>query len=226
MQRPKPCAGTCAQTPPTHLMLAMTNLRRACPDTGHPSPCLRHIMPTTGGYRAPFASASEKLGGRGACTHAKDSETHPSASSQTTVAGFPHTTSPHRRARPGSHIAKSASPLSSASLLNCSVGSCGNGLPLVPHVCIPAWPTFSVGVRPKASCSLLSISGIGTSGWILPPFRFFLLSAVTGPGASHLWCLVSTVLDKGFRTCAHTHPRQEAKASCWIFQFWGLPPGV
>lgn len=83
----------------------------------------------------------------------------------------------------------------------------GTGPPLLPHVCTSAWPTFSLAVGSKASCPPLGISGIGMSAWLLS-LHLLLLLAAAGSGASHLWSLGSTALDKGFGTHSCTHGQE------------------
>lgn len=84
----------------------------------------------------------------------------------------------------------------------------GTGPPLLPHVCTPAWPTFSLVVGPKVSGTPLDVSGIGMSAWFPSPFHLLLLLAAAGSGASHLCSLGSTALDQGIPILAPTHGRE------------------
>lgn len=88
-------------------------LMPACPQTHHPSLCPRHTMPVTSGCKTLSISASEELRwGRGGHVPKKKAQKHPSASTQTIVLAFPHTTSLHRRAKPGPFRGTTANPLS------------------------------------------------------------------------------------------------------------------
>ena len=101
----------------------------------------------------------------------------------------------------------------------------GTGPPLLPHVCTPAWPTFSLAVGSKASSTPLGISVTGMSAWLLS-LHLLLLLAAAGSGASHLWTLGSMALDKGSPGPIPAPPTAgRAKAPRWIFKFRGQPPG-
>lgn len=71
----------------------------------------------------------------------------------------------------------------------------------------PAWPTLSLAVGPKASCTPLCIFGTGVSAWLPSVFHLLLLLAAPGSGASH-FCpfLGSSVLDKDSRIRPCTYP--------------------
>lgn len=181
-------------------LMMMNLLMPACLRTHHPSLCPRRTMPVTSGCKMLSISTSEELGvGWGVCTHAEGSKTHPSASTQTIVPAFPHTTS-----------GTTANPLSCLGLAGTGAGTWATASahgPPFPHVCTPAWPTFNLALGPKASYTSLGVFGIGMSVWLPSPFHLLLLLAAAGSGASHFWSLGSTALDKGSRTHSCTHPQ-------------------
>lgn len=167
-----------------------------------------------------------RAGRVGACTHEKGSET-PLSEYSDYSACFPHTTSPHRRARSGPHEGKATYPLMSwvswhwGGYLGYIASAHGTGPPLVPPVGPPAWPTFSLAVGSKAFS--LAPLGLGLSG-LAPVSSPSLLLAAAGSGASHLWPLGSTALDRGSPGPIPAPSKvKRAKNPCWIFKFRGQP---